>query len=244
MAEINQVLGVFSKKTQEKTGAGTTLQKAEHKTYYYVTRTEVDEYHVQPLNQQHIPSGIVTTLTKRQFLTAFSPEMDYYDKKTLPALRSLQNKILKGEELFAEGNLDEAEQSFAKALLLDPDNPKANLGMGSVLCSKQNFEKLSKIVNKLLNIDTIFLESQRQEFNVFAISLRKQALFDESINFYNKALEINKKDENLHFNVARSYFDAGKTDEALKHIDKALALKPNLEWAHKFKKYIIKQIKQ
>ena len=242
MDEINQVLGVYSKNTQEKTGVGTTLQKAAHKTFYYVTRSGIDEYHVQPLNEQHIPSGIVTSLTKRQFLTAFTPEMDYYEKKTLPALKSLQAKILKGEELFAEGNLDEAEQSFAKALLLDPENPKASLGIGSVLCNKQNFQKLSKIVNKLLNSDAVFLESQRQEFNIFAISLRKQELFEESINFYKKALEINTNDENLHFNLARSFFDAGNTDEALKHIDKALTIQPDLEWAHKFKKYILKRM--
>ncbi|WP_291328599.1 tetratricopeptide repeat protein [Desulfovibrio sp. UCD-KL4C] len=244
MAEINQVLGVYSKNTHEKTGTGITLQKAAHKTFYYITRSGIDEYHVQPLNEQHIPSGIVTSLTKRQFLTSFTPEMDYYEKKTLPALKSLQAKILKGEELFAEGNLDEAEQSFAKALLLDPENPKASLGIGSVLCNKQNFQKLSKIVSKLLNSDAVFLESQRQEFNVFAISLRKQELFEESINFYQKALEINKNDENLHFNLARSFFDSGNTDEALKHIDEALTIQPKLEWAHKFKKYIIKQIKK
>ncbi|SMF18932.1 tetratricopeptide repeat protein [Desulfovibrio gilichinskyi] len=241
MTEINQVLGVYSKNTEEKTGTGTTLQKAAHKTFYYVTRSEIDEYHVQPLNQQHVPSGLVTSLTKRQFLTTFTPEMDYYEKKTIPALRSLQAKILKGEELFSEGNLDEAEQYFAKALLLDPENPKASLGIGSILCNKQNFQKLSKIVSKLLNSDAVFLESQRKEFNIFAIALRKQELFEESINFYKKALEINKNDENLHFNLARAYFDSGNTGRALKHIDKALAIQPNLEWAHKFKKYIIKQ---
>ncbi|OEU66899.1 MAG: hypothetical protein BA863_05495 [Desulfovibrio sp. S3730MH75] len=244
MDDLNQVLGVFSKNTKEKTGAGTTLQKTAHKTYYYVTRTGVDQYHVQPLNERFIPSGLVTTLTKRQFLTTFSPEIDYYERKTLPALKSLNTKILKGEDLFAKGELDEAEQSFARALLIDPVNPKANLGMGSVLCSKQNYTKLSKIVNKLLNNDSVFVEAQRQEFNLFAISLRKQSLFEESINFYNKAIELNQKDENLHFNIARSYFDAGQSDEALAHIDKALAIQPNLEWAHKFKTYILKKTKK
>lgn len=241
MGELNQVLGVYSKNIVDHTGTGSTMQKSEHKTYYYVTRSDVDEYHVQPLNNQNVPSGLVTSLTKKQFITSYTPEINYYERKTLPALKSLKSKIDKGEADFTDGELDKAEQAFAKALLLDPDNPKANLGMGSVQCSKQNFDKLSGIVTKLLNNDEVFIEEQRQEFNMFAISLRKQALFDDAINFYSKALEINGDDENLHFNIARAYFDAGENSDALMHIDKALQIAPNLEWAIKFKKYIMKK---
>ncbi|CCO23878.1 tetratricopeptide repeat protein [Maridesulfovibrio hydrothermalis] len=241
MGDLNQVLGVYSKNIMDHTGTGATMQKAEHKTYYYVTRSGVDEYHVQPLNDQHVPSGLVTSLTKKQFISTYAPDINYYERKTLPALKSLKSKIDKGEEEFSNGNLDKAEQSFTRALFLDPENPKANLGMGSVQCSKKNFKKLSKIIEKLLNNDEVFLEEQRQEFNMFAISLRKQSLFDEAINFYSKAIEINENDENLHFNIARAYFDAGMNPEALKHIEKALEIDPSLEWAIKFKKYIIKK---
>ncbi len=244
MGELNQVLGVYSKNITDHTGTGATMQKAEHKTYYYVTRSDVDEYHVQPLNNQNVPSGLVTSLTKKQFISSYSPEIDYYERKTLPALKSLKAKIDKGEADFSDGELDKAEKAFAKALLLDPENPKANLGMGSVQCSKQNFDKLASIVKKLLNNDEVFIEEQRQEFNLFAISLRKQALFDDAINFYSKAIEINGEDENLHFNIARAYFDAGENSDALVHIDKALKIAPNLEWAIKFKKYIMKKAKK
>ncbi|WP_027721038.1 tetratricopeptide repeat protein [Maridesulfovibrio zosterae] len=241
MGELNQVLGVYSKNTTDHTGTGATLQKAEHKTYYYITRSGIDEYHVQPLNDQNIPSGIITSLTKKQFIISFTPERDYYERKTLPALKSLKAKIDRGEEDFTNGEMDKAEQAFAKALLLDPENSKANLGMGSVQCTKKNFDKLSTIVKKLLNNDEVFIEEQRQEFNMFAISLRKQALFEDAITFYSKALEINAKDEHLHFNIARAYFDSGNYDKALNHIDEALQIQPDLEWAIKFKKYITKQ---
>ncbi|WP_319764855.1 tetratricopeptide repeat protein [Maridesulfovibrio sp.] len=241
MGDISQVLGVFSKGITDHTGAGTTMQRSESRTYYYVIRSGVDKYHVQPLNEQNIPSGLVMTLTKKEFITQFTPEMKYYDKKTLPALKTLKEKIDRGEKEFIEGNLDEAEQSFAKALFLDPEHPKANLGMGSVQCSKKNFAKLSDIINRLLNNDTIYMESQRQEFNMFAISLRKQSLFDEAISFYRRAIEINPADENLHFNTARAYFDSGENDKALDHLEKALEISPTLEVASIFKKYIIKR---
>ncbi|WP_319778643.1 tetratricopeptide repeat protein [Maridesulfovibrio sp.] len=241
MEDISQVLGVFSKNIKDYTGAGTTMQRAESKTYYYVTRSGVDKYHVQPLNKQNIPSGMVIALTKKEFITQYAPELKYYEKKTLPALKSLKSKIDKGEKEFLNGNLDNAEQEFAKALFLDPEHPKANLGMGSVQCSKKNFDKLSVIIDRLLNNDKIFMERQRQEFNLFAISLRKQSLFEEAITFYDKAIEINPHDENLHFNTARAYFDAKNDEMALDHLDKALEIEPALEVASMFKKYIVKR---
>ncbi|WP_320006038.1 tetratricopeptide repeat protein [Maridesulfovibrio sp.] len=242
MSEISQVLGVFTKNIKDHTGAGATLQRSESKTFYYVTRSGVDTYHAQPLNKQNIPSGLVITLTKKEFITQFTPELKYYEKKTLPALKSLKDKLDKGEKNFMSGNLDEAEQSFAKALFLDPENPRANLGMGSVQCSKNNFDKLSKIISKLLNNDSVFMERQRHEFNLFAISLRKESLFEEAITFYNRAIEINPNDENLHFNAARAYFDAGDFDNALSHLDEALEVSPELGVASMFKKYIIKRL--
>ena len=243
MGDIFQVLGVYSKNIKDYTGAGTTMQRAESKTYYYVTRADVDKFHVHPLNEHNIPSGVITTLSKKKFISQYTPELDYYEKKTLPALKSLKAKISKGEKEFLDGNLDEAEQSFTKALFLDPEHPKANLGMGSVQCTKKNFKKLSGIIDKLLNKDEVFMERQRQEFNLFAISLRKQSMFEEAITFYDKAIRINPKDENLHFNTARAYFDAGQNEQALEHLDKALEISPELEVASMFKKYIIKRNK-
>ena len=115
--------------------------------------------------------------------------------------------------------------------------------MGSVQCTKKNFKKLSGIIDKLLNKDEVFMEKQRQEFNLFAISLRKQSMFEEAITFYDKAIKINPKDENLHFNTARAYFDAGENEQALEHLDKALEISPELEVAAMFKQFIIKRNK-
>ncbi|TIH15633.1 hypothetical protein D0S45_10570 [Marinifilum sp. JC120] len=244
MGDMFQVLGVFSKNIKDHTGAGATMQRAESKTFYYVTRSGVDQFQVQPLNDRNIPSGVVVTLSKKEFITQYAPEIDYYEKKTLPALKSLHAKIEKGEKEFLDGNLDEAEQSFTKALFLDPEHPKANLGMGSVQCTKKNFKKLSGIIDRLLNKDEVFMESQRREFNLFAISLRKQSLFEEAVTFYNKAIQINPYDENLHFNTARAHFDAGDNEMALIHLDKALEIAPSLEVASMFKKYIIKRTKK
>ncbi len=75
------------------------------------------------------------------------------------------------------------------------NNPKANLGMGTVQCTKENFDKLTEIIQVLLNLDAVFLEEQRQEFNLFAIVLRKSKRYNEALTFYKKALQIYPNDE-------------------------------------------------
>ncbi|WP_320174591.1 tetratricopeptide repeat protein [Maridesulfovibrio sp.] len=244
MTQEMKVLGVYSQNIKTRIGAGTTSQKSENKTYHYVIRVGYSKYHVQPLNEQDIPSGMITVISEKDFIAQFSPELYYYQRKTLPALKTLQAKITKGEDAFEKGNLNDAEHAFAGALLLDPENPKANLGMGSVQCTKENFDKLNEIIQVLLNLDAVFLEEQRQEFNLFAIVLRKSRRYDEALTFYKKALEIYPDDENLHFNIARAYFDTENKDEALSHIKKALEINPGLESATLFKNYLTKKKKK
>ncbi|WP_419784629.1 tetratricopeptide repeat protein [Maridesulfovibrio sp.] len=244
MSDSTEVLGVYSQNTKTNIGTGTTAQKSVHKTYHYVTRVGNIRYHIQPLNEQDIPSGMVTILSEKKFIAEYSPEIYYYQRKTLPALKTLHAKIEKGEEAFCKGNLDEAEHAFADALLLDPKNPKANLGMGTVQCSKENFEKLTEIIQVLLNLDSIFLEEQRQEFNIFGIALRKNKHYSEAISFYTKALEINQDDENLHFNIARAYFDIDDKEKALSHIEEALRINPDQEATILFHKFLLKKKKK
>jgi tetratricopeptide (TPR) repeat protein len=243
MGNSKEVLGVYSQNIKTTIGTGTTAQKTVHKTYHYVTRSGIN-YFAQPLNEQDIPSGMVTTITERKFIAGFTPEVYYYQRKTLPALRSLHAKIEKGDAAFAKGELDEAERAFADALLLDPENPKANLGMGTVQCTKENFDKLAEIIQVLLNLDAVFLEEQRKEFNLFGIALRKNKRYSEAIRFYNKALEINHDDENLHFNIARAYYDTDQKDKALKHIERALEINPEQEAAILFKNFLLKKQKK
>lgn len=238
---MNNVLGIYSYCGQSHTGIGTTMKRGGNQAYYYVTRSDIDEFKLQPLNQFDIPSGVVIKISKKEFLSNYSPEPGYYEKKSFPALKSLEAKILKGEDFFENGKLDEAEKEFAKALTLEPENARANLGMGSVQSTKGNFKKLEKILKILLSKDEAFLTDMRKQFNTFAISLRKQSLYEHAERFYQKAIELNSSDENLHFNLSRVFYDMGRSSEALQEIDIVLDINPEMEWAHKFKTFIEKR---
>jgi tetratricopeptide (TPR) repeat protein len=238
MSDGSRILGVYSLTKTTEVGVGGTAKGYEQKTHWYVRRLPDDTYEVQPLNANHLPSGVRRVLSKKEFMAGFAPEPGYYEKKTLPHVQSLKKKLEQGEEALAEGNLDAAEKTFCKALLLDADNPAATVGLGEVYCRKQEHRRLGEVLRCILNMDEIFREEQRHAFNSFGISLRKEKFFAEAIRYYRRAIEFNPTDENLHFNAARAYFEAGELTLCLEHLREALRLRPDFTEAAEFLRFL------
>lgn len=234
MQEFPQVLGVFSLHKEGAIGAGSTKTSHDNITYWYVRILSVDDFEVQPLNKYHVPSGIKNIIKRSEFLPLYTPEPAYYRMNTVPALESLARKVKKGQQFFEEGNLNEAEQQFIKALMIDERNVDANMGLGKVYSEKKEFDKLKRVVDTLLSIDEVFVEQQRVRFNEFGINLRKNGHYEESIRYYNKALEFTDKDEHLHFNLARVHYERGDRDGCIKALKSALELNPSFVEAQKF----------
>lgn len=238
-----QTLGVFSRAASASVGAGTTAATRESLTYWFVRRLGDDVWELQPLNQNNVPSGERTSIPKSAFMENYLPEPRFYESKTLPALRTLREKIAQGEEHYAEGRLDAAEKEFAKALMIDDRNVPANLGAGAVWCDKGEMQKVGKVLDLLLGSDETFKAEQRSLFNRFGISLRKKGMFDYAAAYYAKALEMEPRDEHLHFNLARVLFERGDPEGSLGELAIVLGLNPGLEVARKFQAYLNKQVK-
>jgi tetratricopeptide (TPR) repeat protein len=234
MPDAIKVLGVYSLHKETETGIGGGAKQYSQATYWFVRRLNDDDYEVQPLNASNIPSGIRKIISKGEFTYNYALEPDYYEKKTLPFLDSLKAKLDKGEEYLEAGNLEKAEREFCKAILIDAENARANIGLGSVYCLKKDHKKLKQVLDRLLNIDDVFNEEQRHRFNEFGMNLRRQKYFAESILYYQKALQVNASDERLLFNIARAYYDMGDIDTCMKRLSDALLLAPNFMEAQSF----------
>jgi len=218
-------------------GIGETRRSAEQKTYWFVRRMSNDNYEIQPLNQHHVPSGVTSIISKGTFMTEYVPELDYYERRTVPALQSLCRKLEQGEDFFANNQLDAAESEFAKALCIDAENPQAHLRMGDIACRKNDFKKLKKILPRILGIDQIFTLAERHRFNEFGMNLRKEGLFSEAVQYYSKALQINSQDEHLYFNIARVFFEMGDQSATHQHLEEALRINPGFVQAQRFLDY-------
>lgn len=235
------ILGVYSLRKTEDVGVGSTASRHEQVTYWYARQMSPDVVEVQPLNLYHVPSGLRSTLSTREFLCAYGPEPRYYQIHTAPALKSLAAKISQGEKYFSMGLLDDAEKAFIKALMIDESNIPANYGLGEVYTEKNDYAKLRGVLSVLLGMDEAFTLHYRQKLNSFGISLRKQGFLDESQVFFSKALEVQGDDEHLYFNLARVHFDKGEIDRCLDSLRQAVALNGEFVEARKFIAYCERQ---
>jgi len=234
MTEYPTILGVYSFGKEESIGTGTTSARRTTVTHWYCRQLNTIDIEIQPLNGYHVPSGVRKIITCDEFVKVYTPEPKYYEMHTVPALRTLKEKIDQGIAAFSSGNLDKAEKDFIKALMIDDLNIDANYGIGEVYSEKKEYVKLKHTLNTLLGLDEAFNKVHMQKINSFGVSLRKNGHFSEAINFFNKALEINRTDENLHFNMARVYYDKGELHSCIDCLRHAVNLNNAFGEAIKF----------
>lgn len=237
LSDFPQILGVYSLQLESEIGTGGTTGKHDNVTYWYARQLSATDFEVQPLNTHHVPSGVRTVLKQMDFLKQYTPEPSYYRIHTVPALETLRRKIDMGQQAFANGDLDEAESQFIKALMINDKDIDANYGLGEVYSEQKEFEKLRKVLDTLIGIPEAFSFEHRQKFNQFGISLRKNGHYDESIRYYKKSLEVIEDDENVFFNMARVYFEKGQRTECVDSLEKALNINPEFIEAQKFLRY-------
>jgi tetratricopeptide (TPR) repeat protein len=65
-------------------------------------------------------------------------------------------------------------------------------------------------------------------FNRLGMALRRQKKPREAVAEYQKALEISPEDENLYYNIALAYLEAGEAEQSLEAVEQALALNEHL----------------
>ena len=240
MPEYPLILGVYSLKQESDIGMGETAAKRETVTFWFARQIDADTFDVRPLNIYHVPSGALTKVPASKFLKLYTPEPQYYKMYTVPALTSLAKKLAQGEDLLAEGKLDEAEKAFIKALMIDDKQVQANYGLGTVYSEKKDTPKLMKVINTLLYLDEAFSYENREQFNTFGINLRKNKHYDAALKFYERALEIDAMDENVYFNMARAYYEKKDINDCINSLNIALAINPEFLEARRFLAYCSK----
>lgn len=231
------ILGVYAKTKRPASGFGGSHGPAEQKTYWFVRRLDDDTYEVQPLGRNHLPTGMAVAISKRCLMTEYVPEIDYFERRTLPVMQSLQRKLDRGEELFQSDQLDAAEKEFAKILFIDEQNPQANLRLGDICCLKKDTKRLKKVLQRILINERIFVDGMRHRFNEFGMNLRKNGLLEEALGYYSKAIAMNGEDEFLYFNAARVLWEMDEKEQCREHLEKALQINPEFEEARRFLNY-------
>ncbi|WP_461210885.1 tetratricopeptide repeat protein [Desulfocurvus sp. DL9XJH121] len=234
----DKISGVFSTQTIQRVGTGTTTRKTVKKTFWMVLQDANDTLSIQPLNINYVPSGPKRTVPKDDFLEKFSPEPEFYVSTVYPKMKEMQESVDKGEQHREKGETFSAELEFNNALNIDEENVRANFGLGLTYLERGDDTKANDIFERLVKLDAAFEPEHKHLFNDFGINLRKNKMYQQSLDYYERAIELVSTDENLFYNIARVFYEREEFDRAAANLQKAIEMSPHFEEAAKFLQFL------
>ena len=237
--EKKGIEGVFSNQEVRKVGTGTTTRKTIQKSYWYAVEQESGEVELQPLNVNYIPSGPKKRISKDEFLEKFSPEPEFYVSNVFPKIKEVNKTIARAERHRQNKEYFSAEMEYGNALRIDEDNIRANFGLGITYLERGENNKAEDILGRLVKLEGAFESEHKHLFNDFGINLRKNGMYDQSIAYYTRALELTTHDENLYYNVARAHLEKKDPASALSYLLKGLELNPGQDTLLKFLMWMV-----
>ena len=232
------VRGVFSTQEVRRVGTGTTTRKTVQKSFWFIEQHgKVIE--CQPLNTNYVPSGPKRKITMDELLAKFAPEPEFYLNSVYPKMQEMQRAIEQGDERREKGETFAAEFEYSRALKIDDDNVRANFGIGLTYLERGDADRAQDIFERLVKLDGAFEPEHKHLFNEFGISLRKNKMLEQSLEYYRRALELTQNDENLHMNMARVLLETKDINGCVDQLIKALEIFPRHETSLKFLAWLI-----
>lgn len=236
------MIGVFSSERMTRVGFGATSSRVKETIYYLVRELEDGTYETQPMNPNWLPMGIKAVITREQLLKQYMPEPELYSKKVLPKLAELRKALAWGDKYRQQGNYFSAEMEYGKALNLDEDNVRATFGIGICFIERKDMDKAKRVFQKLMAMEATYAPEHKHMFNEFGIALRKGELYDQAIEYYERAVTLAPDDENLHFNIARAAYHKGDVRKVYRHVSACLKLNPVHEKALLVKSHLDRKV--
>lgn len=120
-----------------------------------------------------------------------------------------------------EGQLVKAEESFRRAISLNPNNLQASNNLAVVLWQRGLFGEAEEVLNQTLRIDPNYGDAHRN----LGILLKKTGRLTEAQQHYQEAIRLNRYDTNAYYNLARLFEERGllsQTGEVLFRLGIAL----------------------
>ncbi len=220
----DRVKGVFSTTVLATIGFGHTKRKKEQNFYVYAEEMDDGRVSIQPLNKNFVPAGDVHYVSWEELLAKYIPEPEVYMSKVCPAIQQVARSIAAGEGHYKRGQLFSAEYEFKNALRVDEENIRATFGLGLTYLDRGEREKGDLVFRRLVQLKGAFEPRHKHLFNDFGIKLRKNQMLNQAMKFYSRAFQFTKDDEHLFYNMARTLYDKGSYEIALKFANKAVSL--------------------
>lgn len=233
-----KIKGVFSTQTMAKIGTGTTQRKTIQKTYWDVEEQDDGQVSIQPLNVNYVPSGPKRKIEREDFLAKFNPEPEFYISTVYPAIKEMDDAVVRGEQHRKRGAAYSAEFEYQQAMSIDEENVRANFGLGLTYLDRGDQAKANDIFERLVDLEAAFEVEHKHLFNDFGINMRKNKMYEQALQYYLRAETLVENDEHLFHNIARCFFEKGDVDGCKKYLLKSLQVNPKLTESIQFWDYL------
>jgi tetratricopeptide (TPR) repeat protein len=160
-------------------------------------------------------------------------QLDYLKRLDSLSPLNAQRKVEIGQLHIALGNTEAATQVFDNAVSRAFKDAMAQVAAmtekiavslqdSDPVQAEKYLRKCLELKGKDLSVDDI------STFNQLGISLRKQGRWEDAVTEYKKALRIAPGAEGLYYNIGMAYAEGKDYETAVKNMQKALSINPNL----------------
>lgn len=218
--------------------------KVKGKKYWLASKLDDDRFELLLLNDSKVPSGDPEIVSSGEFAAYYTLELDFYQQHVRPAIEKQDERLSRGEAHREQGEYYSAEMEYADALAVDEENVRATFGLGLTYLEKGDVERAQEVFAKVLQLKSAFEIEHKHMFNDFGIHMRKNGMYREALQYYNRGVDLDSADENLFFNIARTYYESGDWKKCFRYLTMCLEKNRGIQEAQKFCHYLIKKTEE
>ena len=186
--------------------------------------------------------GFLKNLSAHKKFKEIFGEFTFGDTDLATNLEFMKSMIMAQEEEIVQKVERDEEAAEAQRLEIDREKQakqeeiRKKIEQAIVFIDQENLPSALEIIKESEEIR----EAVALHYNDTGMQYRATKSYNEAIKNYSRALLISPEDENLHYNMARAYFEEGKRDKAEEFLDKAMKLNPEFKEAKVLYEYLMK----
>ncbi len=151
-----------------------------------------------------------------------NPDIEVALKKVegLIISEELEEKLIKGNELFDQEKYDEARAIFAEMLAENPDAYVVNQNIGNCYFQQEKYEQAVEYFNKIIEKDA---ENSRALLSI-GNSFANMGESETALAWYQKVEFAKLDDPTVLYNIGTSLYNIAKYEEALKYYERSVEI--------------------
>lgn len=207
----------------------------------YILGTDRELKKIYPIQIRYTPGAEQEFLSALGELQAFLQENLAGEADAhLEALRLYREKQLElMRQALRKDETEQAAQIAARLAEANPEDAELSAAIADIFLEADRYVEALDYLRAAHPRD----EDCAHVLNRLGMVLRKAGRLDEAEKFYLRALELEHRDESIHFNLGRVYLDMKDWDKATGAAADALDINPDFEEARKMKLFADKQAK-